>query len=78
MTSDCISTKVLFGSRWQLVVRVYVAGVRTRVSNVFVSSAKRVRLQCQKCSSPDQHKTRSLLAINAFACMQCDIVFGSE
>ena len=31
-----------------------------RAFSLFVSSAK--------CSSPDQHKTRSLLAINAFAC----------
>ena len=37
------------------------------VFNLFVSSAKRARLQRQKCSSPDQHKTRSSLAMNAFA-----------
>ena len=39
---------------------VCVAEVRTHVFNMFISSAKR--------SSPDQHKTRSLIARNAFAC----------
>ena len=50
-----------------------VAGVRTYVFNVFVSSTKRAPLQCQKCSSPDQHKTLSSLAINMFVCsvMSC-------
>ena len=47
---------------------MYTAGVRTYVFNVFVSSAKCARLQRQKCSSPDQHKTRSSLAMNAFVC----------
>ena len=53
-----------------------VAGVRTYVFNVFVSSAKRASLQRQKCSSPDQHKTRLSLAINAFVCsvMSCSEV----
>ena len=37
-----------------------VAKARMHVFKVFVSSAK--------CSPPDQHKTHSLLAINAFAC----------
>ena len=43
------------------------------VFNLFVSSAKRARLQRQKCSSPNQHKTRSSLAMNAFVCsvMSC-------
>ena len=41
-----------------------------RIFNVFVSSAKRVRLQRQKCSSLDQHKTRSSLAINGFVCSE--------
>ena len=46
------------------------------VFNLFVSSAKRARLQRQKCSSPDQHKTRSSLAMNAFVCsvMSCSDV----
>ena len=39
--------------------------MRTYVFNLFVCSAKRARLQRQKCSSPDQHKTRSSLAMNA-------------
>ena len=55
---------------------VCVAGVRTYVFDLFVSSAKRARLQRQKCSSPDQHKTHSLLAMNAFVCsvMSCSDV----
>ena len=36
------------------------------VFNMFVSSAKRIRLQRQKCSSADQHKMCLSLAINAF------------
>ena len=39
-----------------------------RVFVVFISSVKRIHLQRQKCSSPDQHKTRSSLAINTFVC----------
>ena len=52
------------------------AGVRTHVFNMFVSSAKRARLQRQKWSSPDQHKTRSSLAMNTFVCsvMSCSEV----
>ena len=43
---------------------------------MFVSSAKHARLQRQKCSSPDQHKTCSSLAMNAFVCsvMSCSEV----
>ena len=37
-------------------------------STCLSSSAKRVRLQRQECVYPDQHKTRSSLAINAFVC----------
>ena len=53
-----------------------VAGVRTHIFNVFVSSAKRARLQRQKCSCPDQHKTSSSLAMNVFVCsvMSCSEV----
>ena len=35
---------------------------------VYVCGETRVHLQCPKCLSPDQHKTRSSLAINAFVC----------
>ena len=65
MTSDHLDKNSVWKS---LVASVCVAGVRTYIFNVFVSSAKRARLQRQKCSSPDQHKTRSSLAMNAFVC----------
>ena len=42
---------------------------------MFVSSAKRVCFQHQKGSSPNQHKTRSSLAINAF---DCSVILYSE
>ena len=66
MTSDHLDVSFV----WKSVVAscVCVAGVRSCVFNVFVSSAKRVCLQRQKCSSPDQHKTRSSLAINEIGC----------
>ena len=53
-----------------------VAGVRTYVFNLFVSSAKHARLQRPKCLSPDQHKTRSSIAMNAFvgSVMSCSEV----
>ena len=68
MTSDHFD----IGSVWKSLVAscvcVYVAKIRKRVFNVFVSSAKHIHLQLQKCLSLDQHKMRSLLAINAFVC----------
>ena len=64
MTSDHIDKS----SIWKSLVGVCIDGVWIRIFNMFVSSMKRVRLQCQKCSSLHQHKTRSLLAINVFVC----------
>ena len=55
-----------------------VAGVRTHVFNVFVSSFKCTHLQHQKCSSPDQHKTRSSIAMNAFVCSVMLCLEGSS
>ena len=54
---------------------VCVAEVQMRVSNMFVSSTKSVRLQGQKRSCLDQHKTRSSLAINVFV---CSVISDSE
>ena len=50
--------------------------VRMYVFNLFVSSGKCAHLQRQKFSSPDQHKTRSSLAMNAFvgSVMSCSEV----
>ena len=76
MTSDHLDKSSVWKSLVASCVCVCVAGVRTYVFNFFVSSAKRARLQRQKCSSPDQHKTRSSLAMNAFVCsvMSCSDV----
>ena len=73
MTSDHLDVSFV----WKSVVAscMCVAGVRSRVFNVFVSSAKRVCLQRQMCSFPDQHKMRSSLAINAFG---CSVILYSE
>ena len=74
MTSDHFDKS----SVWKSLVAscACVAGVRMYVFIVFVSSAKCAHLQRQKCSSPDQHKTRSSLVMNAFVCsvMSCSEV----
>ena len=65
-----ISTYSVSSVRKSLVaICACVAEVRTRVFNMFVTSTKRVGLQHQNCSSPDQHNTCSSLAMNAFVCV---------
>ena len=77
MTSDHLDISFV----WKLLVAscVCVAEFRTCVFNVFVSNARFQRIRLQRANAfvssaksvrlrTSMHKTRSLLAINAFAC----------
>ena len=68
MTSDHLDISFVWKSVVASCVCVCVAEVRTRVFNVFVSSAKRVRLQRQRLVSRQAQNAFVAIAISAFVC----------